>query len=294
MDDGLFPGWQMAAFKPPGWVRAHGLHNSPSFVSQVRLSWPHWGKAKEDGLDHLSPILVAFNASPQDVRDQVGGHAWHAIRTASRRTNVNRAALMHLGAWSLDEALCWPVGERRMANKLLTRCSKSELLIACKHTERGEKIMDHIVMARDFERMGGQIDRTWGRKRLKREHDALAMRRAVEASDPTPWAERWCVEIDGYRCTLLISEEELAIEGALQRHCVKTYAATARQGKELVFSIDGPERATAGYNRSGNYLQVRARLNGKVSKGTRLVAEAALTKYLAHLRDRERQREGMP
>lgn len=280
----LFPGYQMSAFKAPSWFIRSGLHKYRPLLTMLRQSWEHWGRAEADGLSNLSPIIMIFNASPADIRGEVGGHVWHRIRTASTHANVNRMALRLIGGWSLDEAMEWPEWEKRHAKEFLKHTSKGTLLTAIRHTSHGERITDNLILARDFTRLGGVIDPTWGKKRLKREHDALAIQQALSSADPTPWAKPWHADIDGYTFSLLKSESELAIEGIAQRHCCRSYARACREGQETVFSIMGPERATVSWNSRYKELQVKAFANRGVSMATRQAAQSCVFQYFAEAR----------
>lgn len=278
----------------PRWVWRHGLGKNKAFKAMASEAAVHWVQAFDDGLEHITPLIILFNEPPAALKKRLGGHNWYKARTSSLKDNVSRMNMKLLGGFTMDEAMDWPSGERRHAKTLIKRYSKAAILIGCRHAGPNHPVMDTIVLARDLENMGGVVDPSWGRKRLQREHDDQIMTRAETKSDPTPWARSYKTEIHGYTCTLLTSHRDLAIESATQKHCVHTYVERCRAGREIVFRIEGPERATAGFYRPDSYLQVKGRFNREVSKGTRLVAEAAVTKYLAHLRERERRREGMP
>ncbi|MEL6646983.1 MAG: hypothetical protein AAFQ05_04650 [Pseudomonadota bacterium] len=225
---------------------------------------------------------MIYNAPPAEIKKTVGGHNWHKLRTSSTKANVNRMVLRLVGGWSFEEAMEWPAHERRHAKSFLKFSTKSVLLIACRHTQPGERLLDNYRLAEDFVRLGGTIYLTWGRKRLKREHDALAVKRALDSSDPTPWANPWYFDIGGYTFTLLESEAELAIEGASQRHCCRSYAQACRYGTETAFSIIGPERATMSWNSRLDALQVKSFANGPVSSKTKTAASRCVSEYLKH------------
>ena len=283
----LFPAFEMNAFKMPQWFIGHGLHNYKPLVTMLRASWEHWAEADADGLSHLSPMILMFNAPPPEIKRRVGGHTWHKMRTASIKANVNRMVLRLVGGWSLEEAMEWPTHERRHAKSLIKSGAKSELLLACRHTQPGQKLMDNYRMALDFARLGGTIDPAWGRKRLKQEHDALALQQALKSSDPTPWAKAWHCDIDGYSFRLLKSEAELAMEGVAQRHCCRSYAKDCRKGIETVFSVMGPERATMSWNRRFSELQVKSFANGFAKQDTKRAAERCVERYFNELLGRD-------
>lgn len=283
MSDHLFKEWNATAFKPPSWFTAHGLNKYKPLVTMLRTSWEHWARADRDGLSNLAPFIVIYNKPPAEIKKIVGGHTWHQIRTASAKINANRMVLRLVGGWSLEEAMLWPVRERKHAQTYLRNSGKSELVIACRHAGSDGLIMENLETARDFVRLGGTIDPQWGRKRLKREHDALAMKKAMQQSDPTPWEKAWFCDVGDYTVTLLKSETELAFEGIAQRHCCRSYALACREGKETVFSIQGPERATASWNAPFMQMQIKGFANRSVSTATRLAMETAFDKYSDHL-----------
>lgn len=288
----LFPAYQMRAFQPPPWFISAGLRKHADMVQMLRMSWEHWAQAQEDRLFHLSPIIVMFNAPPKEIKAEVGGHVWHQFRTGNLKTNTDRMVLRLMGGWSVEEVLLWPTHERRRAKSFL-QVYKSALLIACKHTKRGERLYDNLIVARDTVRLGGVIDQSWGKKRLKREHDALAMKKVLETSDPKPWDKPWFADIDGYTFTLLKSEAELAVEGASQKHCCRSYAPACRTGEETVFSVIGPERATASWNSRYKSLQVRGFANQTVKLQTQKAAMCAVSQYFTDKEDEQIARGGL-
>ena len=279
----LFPEYEMGAFRLPPWFIRYGLKNHHHLVRMARNSWKHWAQTDADGCENLSPFVMMYGEPPKEIKKIVGGHMWNRIRTATTKTNLDRMVLYTLLGWTLDEAMCWPEREKRHAMGFINSpYSKSVLLVACRHTKPGEKLLHHFQLARDIERMGGTIDPTVGRKRLRRQHDALVLKREQERSDPTPWAPPWRCRIDGYTFTLLTSALDLAVEGASQRHCCRSYADACREGREIVFKIDGPQRATVSWNTHYQSLQVKTAWNGEPNQETREAAQRCVEKYLAH------------
>lgn len=268
------------AFRLPSWFTRAGLKRYSTMVTMLRMSWRHQLQAEEDGLTNLCPMIMAYNAAPGDIKRIVKGHAWRNIHTASTALNTKRAILMLVGSWTLDEALCWPKHERTSTLTLLRKATKSELLIACRHTQTGERLVDNVILARDFCRMGGRIDPAWGRRRLRKEHDALALKNVLKNADATPWCEPWQSEIYGYRFCLLNSEAALALEGKVQGHCAGSYAHRCRNGIEFVFSISGPERATMSFSSERGHLQVKGRFNKPVNLDTKSAAKACRAAFI--------------
>jgi|GEM_PF-5907428 len=262
----------------PSWVEMYGLRKNAALVGRVYASAPIWQQAEADGLSNISPIIVKFNRTPQDIKRRVGSEAWKMVHRSSKKTNVDRLVLCLLGGWTFEEALIFPAKERKRAKGFLRR-SKSAMLLACRLAARANDLQAQLILAEDLQRMGGTLDQTWGRKRLKREHEALVMKKMMDKADPTPWAKSWFHDVGDFTFSLLKSESELMMEGALQRHCVRSYAAKCRDGKEVVLRIEGAERATASWRIGERGIQVAAFSNTEVSDDCKKAAGWARQAY---------------
>lgn len=279
---GLYPDWSGPSVPLPKWVERYGLSKSPVIVNRVYASTPHWQQAEADKIPNIAPILVNYNKSPRDVRRLIGGEYWGRIHHDCLNANVNRLILMMRGGWSIDDAMVFPANKKIRANRYL-KCSKSAVLLASRLHARGGTFDGFYIMANDTMRMGGVLDQTWGRKRLKAEHDALAMKMAMAKTDPTPWAKAWFGDVGPYSFSLLKSATELMIEGVVQRHCAGSYAIACRAGREFVMQITGKERATCSWLKGENYMQVKGFANTNVSDECRTAAIEARKMYLADL-----------
>lgn len=262
----LYPDWDGENRQPPEWIEKFGLSKCIPLVSNALQSKEYLDQAEQDGLHHLTPIITLFKAEPAQIKKQVGGEIWRAFRTTTHKANVNRLVLIMLGGWTIEEALILPTNIKGHAKSLLGR-SKTAILLASKLSTTDQQFKEHLTLCEDVQRMNGILEKTWGKKRLKREHDALVIKRMTNASDPTPWDKPWFFDCDGYTFSLLKSETELAIEGARQRHCVRSYAHACRNGLEIVVSIQGRERATASWRVIGSETpQIKGFANSNVSK----------------------------
>lgn len=74
---------------------------------------------------------------------------------------------------------------------------------------------------------------------------------------------------------------ELVIEGATQRHCVRSYARACRLGAEVVMKIDGVERATCSWRVGDSLIQVQGFANSQVSGECHKAAQAARAAFEA-------------
>lgn len=282
MANTLYPDWTGPQVALPNWVFRYGLTRWRPLIQRIYAASPHWQQADADGLTNIAPVLVKFNKSPKEIKAEIGGEAWKSVHHASLKTNVDRLVLCMVGGWSFEEAMQFPAKERKRAKTFLGR-SKTAVLHACRLAGETGDIFAQLTIAEDVQRMGGTLDLTWGRKRLKREHDALVMKRIMQSADPTPWAEPWFHDEGDYSFSLLKSAAELAIEGATQRHCVSSYARSCRDGKDVVLRIDGAERATCSWRRGESYMQVKGFANTSVSMACLSAAIAARKAFNAHM-----------
>ena len=137
-----------------------------------------------------------------------------------------------------------------------------------------------VVLVRDTIRMGGEANPAWSLRRLREEHDRLSRETARRRADPTPFAEPWRCEIDGFTFTRLVSAADFAEEGAVMRHCIAGYASAAKAGCEIAFRIEGPERASVSFATSG-HVEIRGRLNARVTEPCRRAAMKAWVAFRA-------------
>ncbi|WP_428516309.1 hypothetical protein [Roseovarius sp.] len=277
----LYPDWTGPAVDIPGWAKTY--QRCRPILMRIYASAPHWQQAEKDGIKHVSPILVAFCASPAEVKAQVGAGLWKQVHHAKLTSNKHRLTLMLRMGWSFEQSLIWPT-RRRFDPWKYRSYGNAKLHQAARLAGDGGDVVEWLMLLRDCARMGVQIDPSWGRKRLRREHDAAALEAVLKNADPTPWAKSWFIDVDGYSFSLLTSEVALATEGATMSDCVRGYAPYCRSGVEVVLSIQGPERATCSWRRGDPALQVKGRFNRSVSLKCVRAAESARTAYEEVLR----------
>lgn len=285
----LYPDWDGKLIQMPTWAIRVGLSKHPQVKRRIYAAGPHIHQAVADGIEQVAPILALLNASPAEAKARLGGEYWKTVHHSTVTANANRMVFGLIGGWSLPEIMAMPAMNKPGAKALLSHNGKTVLQMAGRLAAKGGDLRDFLAMARDIQRMGGTLDLAWGRKRLRREHDALVMAAAVRWASPTPWAEPWFHDVGPWSFSLLKSELELMIEGGVQRHCAWSYARDCRSGKETVLSIQGPERATCSWPKGGTSIQVQGRFNRDVSAECVLAAKEARLAYLAHLRQRKGQ-----
>ena len=115
-------------------------------------------------------------------------------------------------------------------------------------------------------------------RRLREEHDRIARELALRNANPTPFAEPWSIEIDGFHFRRLVSGADFAVEGREMRHCIAGYADRARRGDETAFAITGAERASVSFARGG-HVEIKGRYNRAVSRRCRSAATAMWAEF---------------
>ncbi|QFT81182.1 hypothetical protein FIU89_11230 [Roseovarius sp. THAF27] len=278
----LYPDWTGPVVELPGW--ASTFRKCRPILSRIYASSRHWQQAEKDGIRHVSPILVAFCASPAEVKAQVGAGLWKQVHHAKLTSNKHRLTLMLRMGWSFEQSLIWPTS-RRFDPWKYRSYGNAKLHQAARLAGDDGDVVEWLLLLRDCARMGVQIDPSWGRKRLCREHDAAALKAVVARSDPTPWSKPWFFDFDGYSFSLLASESALATEGVTMSHCVRSYTYECRKGREFVLSVQGRERATCSWRIGDRAIQVKGRFNRPVTPRCRKAAKAARTAYEGVLRE---------
>ncbi len=280
----LFPEWKPVL--PPQWFIQQGLMKSTVLLGRWRRMNGTIKQAEADGIDHVVPMLLAFNATVPEARAMVGRKVWREIHRSTLNQNAHRAGAMYNLKFSLSEAMQIPAKHSRHFVTLARNYTFPAALFSLKSDKLKQRETISIV-ARDFIRMGGVLNPEWSVSRLKREHDAKAIEGLLEKADSTPFLKSWFGDFDGYSFSLLCSEADFAIEGITQRHCVKSYARSSKRGDIVVFRVMGPERATASFGTRQRYSmdsQIKGFANSEVSDDCHAAAHKAITEYMRSLK----------
>lgn len=139
-----------------------------------------------------------------------------------------------------------------------------------------------LMLLGDAQRMGVEINLKWSINRLRKEHDKAALRLALERSDPTPFAQKWTTDVDGYHFERLISGTDFSQAGISMRHCIASYQANARHGDLVVLKVTGPERATFAFRRNVNetrWQELQDFANSKVSQACSKACRVAMNTF---------------
>jgi len=127
--------------------------------------------------------------------------------------------------------------------------------------------------------MGTTPNPNWSVRRLQKEHDAQALKKALELNSQEPWAPSYTFEHAGYRFERLISDMDIASEGIGQRHCIASYRDTARSHEVIIFKVTGKERATLAFNVNG-YFELKGWANSRPSAELERFSKLAETEFL--------------
>jgi hypothetical protein len=255
-----------------------------SLVGVANANLPHVNEAERDGLYHLIPAILHYGASPQEIRAKIGRGAWRrvAANSVSRNLLIMRAARRSSGRVKDDpfiHLLDIPSG----VLPAIREGGDQDEAIAAVITPRKRVIeFDHTLnIVRDTRRMmANEFNPEWGLARMQREHE-LATKLIMQRRYSTKaFAPAWQFAENGFSAELLTSQADIASEGAIQHHCVASYAHNAAMGKYAVFRIDGKERATVGVI-GGRIDQVYGACNAQVSDDCKTFAQKVAGRYAA-------------
>lgn len=277
----LFPDW--APPKYPKWLQRMRGDEQYAMTSRFSLMTDAVSQAQNDSLKQLVPIITVSEKWPSALRKEMGKAVWKAYHHATEATNVKRARIwMYFnGAVSWEEIAQIKPVHLGCAVMDMRRAEWSIILYAGSKADR-DQYSGIFMLWRDTVRMGLDPNPAWSVKRLKREHDALALEAAMRQHSGQIWAKPFVFEHKGYRFERLISDLDMAQEGLSQRHCVASYTGDAKRGDYVVLRITGKERATFGFGRN-YYDELKGFANSEVSKDCRAASIEAKKAYIAQV-----------
>lgn len=267
----------------------HWQHYDSTLVAAANEVLPYINEAERDDLYNLIPAILTHGTSPQEIRAKIGRGAWRRVanNTISRNLLIMHATrrckeTTHLE--SFVRLLDMPSGVMRGIMRLESGGVGDDEIIAARITprKRPREFQQTVDLVRDTRRMmlPDEFNPHWGYARMRREHH-LATKAIMERRYSTKaFASDWTYTDKGFSAALLTSQADIATEGAVQHHCVASYARSAAMREYAVFRIEGKERATAGI-RDGRVDQVYGACNSTVSEECRLFAVKIAMNYAA-------------
>lgn len=260
-------------------------HYDSSLVALANTVLPYINEAERDGLYNLIPAIMTYGASPQDIRAKVGRGAWRRVATnsASRNLLLMRAA-RRCRANGIEDAFIRLLDMPSGVLPAITSGGDEDEYVAARISPRKRVIAfeQTLHLVRDTRRMmlPTEFNPQWGLARMQREHD-LATKTIMQGKySSKAFAPAWQFADSGFSAELLTTQADIATEGAIQHHCVASYARLAAEGKYAVFRIEGKERATVGVVKH-IVDQVYGACNAQVSEECRAFANKVATRYAA-------------
>lgn len=251
-----------------------------TLVQQAHGVLPYINEAERDGLLNLVPVIIAHEAPPQVIRSTIGRGAWRRAANNSVTRNVLiMNALRRCGTKNRSEnfirLLEFPSGVMRGVV-----AATDDEMIAARITprKRPQEFQHTLHLIRDTRRMVDDFNPQWGYRRMREEHERATRDLLLKRHSDKKFTDDWAYAEKGYTATLLTSKADIATEGAVQHHCVASYAGYAAKGDYAVFRIEGKERATAGI-RTGLVDQVYGACNARVSDDCVTFARKVATRY---------------
>lgn len=264
----------------PHWAYQLGYARNGQVLRLVRNYSDIIHRAQLDGIENVAPVLLALRRSPAEARLRVGRAVWREVHHSDLDLNVARATVMLRTKINLADVIKFPSGALREVPSKVKQTNETTVVMAGLIASNRTDFREAVMLVRDAIRMGGAPNVKWSMRRLREEHDRLAMDHAKAKADPTPWYPAWSAESDGYKFSLINSDVEIACEAATQRHCVASYSAEAKARKYLIMRIEGRERATVrfGWN-PVHAIEVKGRYNKAVTNGCAKACDDVAKKY---------------
>lgn len=265
--------------------RHWNLYDS-QLVSQAHKVLPYINEAERDGLYNLIPIIVAHEAPPQVVRSVIGRGAWRrASNNSVSRNLLIMQALRRCGtkdrASNFVRLLDMPSGVMRG----VLHADDDEVIAArIAPRKRPEVFRQTVHLVRDTRRMlRDGFNPQWSYLRMREEHERATRELLRQRYSDKKFAREWTFSDSGYTAVQLVSQADIATEGAIQHHCVASYAGEAARGKYFVFRIEGKERATLG-TRNGSVNQVYGACNSPVTEECLAFSHKVAREHVTSLR----------
>jgi hypothetical protein len=267
----------------------HWQSYDSELVALANAVLPYINEAERDGLYNLIPIILTHGASPQEIRAKIGRGAWRRVANNSVSRNLlimhaTRRCKEAARLESFGRLLGMPSGVMRGVMRLESGGVGEDEIVAARITprKRPREFQQTVDLVRDTRRMmlPDEFNPQWGYARMRREHE-LATKAIMERRYSNKvFAADWSFEGKGFSAALLTSQASIATEGAVQHHCVASYARSAAMLEYAVFRIEGKERATAGV-RDGRVDQIYGACNAHVSDECREFANKLARNFAA-------------
>jgi len=258
---------------------------STDLVLRAHAQLPYVQEAERDGLYNLIPLILTHGASPQAIRAKIGRGAWRRVanNSVSRNRLIMHATLrckQESQAEAFAKLLEMPSGVMRGIQYEIGDDEVIAARITPRKRAREFQATVHLVGDTRHMLLPDEFNPQWGYARMRQEHEAATKAIMQRRYSTKVFAPEWSFQEGDYSATLLNSQADIATEGAVQHHCVASYARSAAMREYAVFRIEGEERATAGV-RAGLVDQVYGACNARVSDACMAFARKIAAKYTA-------------
>lgn len=272
---------------PTKWIKVYNYHVGKAWVQPIKeYEWLLRGyrgrfvyhrikdvwenknlldQVRNDGLEHLLPIVLLEGASPAELRKKYGKGAWKKICANSK--SRNRLIYQRCSNYRVDDAV-------HIWNKIPTTVLRvnhfipsSGLFWAIENRQTPLKDrwsirrLSHIYADTQSmaDRLGEPFNPKWGLRRMQEQHNLYTDQISARCYSDDPFGyEQNIVENRDFKATLLLSPKEVAEEGMRMRHCVSMYIPRCSKGNYQVYSItkDGQPYSTLGLVKNDDCWQI--------------------------------------
>jgi hypothetical protein len=254
-----------------------------ALVALANANLPYINEAERDGLYHLIPAILYYGASPQEIRAKIGRGAWRRVASNSLSRNLLIMRAARRSYRFKGDAFVRLIDIPSGVLPAIREGGDQDEVIAATITprKRVNEFENTLNIVRDTRRMmANEFNPQWGLARMQREHEGATKLIMQRRYSTKAFAPAWQFAENGFAADLLTSQADIAAEGAIQHHCVASYAHNAAVGQYAVFRINGKERATAGV--IGTRVdQVYGACNRQVSDECKAFAQKVAARYAA-------------
>jgi hypothetical protein len=266
---------QLKVFVAPVYDILKKVGYSRNGFSAEALRKIHTNKEKlqavyNDGLYNILPIVCETGKSPQELKKELK-NAWKTISKNS--LNKNKYLARAIKGYDDPEIRLNQLKDIPSTVLKNFHATRPEVQAYVAKNFKGlwshpQRCAGDIRMYSDTTWLATQLGEdtsnihSWTPRRMKEEHDRMskeinARKYSKDLFDSVKDISVKCVELEGYKATLLDNAFAIAEEGTSMGHCVGLYADSVREGDYLVYSVtkDGERSSTIGIVRQSGRNQ---------------------------------------
>lgn len=220
-------------------------------------------QAEKDGIYHIVPWIIAFEKSPDELKNKIGKSFWKKICKQSMTRNKYLASGHHRFTRNyygecLNVALNLPSYLlKKGGNQKFPWCEATEYLIKNKiinssNFKKSGRIEDERSLSRLYnifkdtlkmaKELNKKFDKNWSIEKLKKKHEEYLelinlKKYSSEMYEVLKDFKHREFAHNDFRISLLDNAKDIVDEGTTMHHCVGSYISRVADGEYLVYSV---------------------------------------------------------